>query len=187
MIAILAKIIHSKSKEKNNNAIKLYINKHNQVPLWVLINFTDFGLTLRFYHCMKKSEQNKVAKVFSESISEIKNKKNILDSNKLFHILNNMREIRNVVAHNNKLLDFHCRNNLPYIKAFYDEYNMNPNDPRQDVFSIIMVMQIFMSEDSYKNFINGIKNRVKKLDRKLKSIECNKVILSLGIPSEWCK
>ncbi len=186
MIANLAKVIHSKSKEKTKNAIKHYMNKHKQIPFWVLINFMDFGLALRFYRCMNKSEQNKVAKIFSKNISEMMNVKIVLDSTKLFHILNNIRELRNVVAHNNKLLAFTCRNNLPYISSIYDKYNIGPNDARQDVFSVIVAMQIFMSKEGYTNFLNSIKNRIKKLKKGLESIECSKVVLSLGIPNEWC-
>ena len=187
MIANIARVIRSNSKEKTDNAIKHYIKNHNEIPLWVLINFMDFGLTLHFYHCMKKGDQNRVAKIFGENISEIKKENIVLDSAKLFRILNNVREVRNIVAHNNKLLDFCCRNNLPYIDSLYKVYDMNPNEPRQNVFSVIVAMQIFMSEEAYKNFINSIKNRIKKLERNLVSIEYKNVVISLGIPNDWLK
>lgn len=185
MIAKLARVIKKKERDNRNNAVKHYINQHNNVPLWVLINYLDFGQVIDFYSCMKRSEKNKIAKVFSENLSRSLGTQVRIEYVALITILNNIREVRNVAAHNNKILGFSCKKNVPYLTQLHSPIGIQPNDPKQNVYNVYVVMRIFMSTESYNNFTNKIKKQFNYLRHNMRIIDYNNVTSSLGFPQNW--
>ncbi|MGH2233461.1 Abi family protein, partial [Enterococcus faecalis] len=60
LLAKISKIITNNKKYKNN-AIKHYSDKYNEVPIWVLVNFLDFGTLRTFYSLMLDKDKIEIA------------------------------------------------------------------------------------------------------------------------------
>lgn len=122
-IASFSKKITTKKKTRENNSIKHYINNHNSVPFWVLVNYLTFGEVLKFYEINKGKITNSVVKdllYFLEENTSEPVKKEIPAKN-IILILENIQELRNIVAHNNILLNLNLRNDLPYLDIIHDK------------------------------------------------------------------
>ncbi|MEE0725293.1 MAG: Abi family protein, partial [Clostridium saudiense] len=185
-IAGLSRIITKKAKEKSPNSIKHYMNQHNNVPLWVLINYMTLGETITFYKHMKDSEKNKIAKTFSGFLSENIEYQNIkLTYKHIISFLDNIREIRNIVAHGNKFLDYTCRKNTLYINELHSNYGILPNSSRQNIYNTFIVMQVFMSRNQFAITSNSLRSRMVQLKKKIKTVDHNLILNALGFPKDW--
>ena len=121
-ISSLSKIIN-KHKTKKDNSINHYINKHDDVPFWILTNYMNFWQLLYFYEYLDNSLKNKIAKDFSSFLADnLEVEKIQLTPEDLISFLENTLELRNVVAHNNRLLGFKCRGHVHYLPKLHDKY-----------------------------------------------------------------
>lgn len=188
LIASISRTLTKMEKEKRPNAVKHYINKHHNVPLWVVINYMTFGQVIQFYELMKDSEKNKIAKQYSILANESLGVKTIKISSKdLLAYLENIHEVRNIVAHSNKLIGFQCRHHIPYLPEIHSFYGINASDDKQDVYNVFIIMRVFLSSGNFDVFSNSLKKRMKKLAKSLNSIDANTIISHLGFPSDWFK
>ena len=186
LISSLSKIIKDKSRAHKDNPIKHYLQKHDTVPFWILVNYMYFGQLVHFYKHLDDSLQNKIAKDFSVFLNENLNKINVkLTPKQLLTYLENVVEIRNVIAHNNRLLGFKCKNNTAYSKEIHKQYGINPNTPRQDVFNVFIIMQCLLSKNQYAQLHNTIHKRIKNLKNDVYSIKVNIILDSIGFSDSW--
>lgn len=186
LISSLSKIIKDKSRSHKDNPIKHYLQKHGTVPFWILVNYMYFGQLVHFYKHLDDSLQNKIAKDFSVFLNENLNKRNVkLTPKQLLTYLENVVEIRNVIAHNNRLLGFKCKNNTTYPKEIHKQYGINPNTPRQDVFNVFIIMQCLLSKNQYAQLHNTIHKRIKNLKNDVYSIKVNIILDSIGFSDSW--
>ena len=97
-------------------------------------------------------------------------------------ILENIRQLRNVVAHNNRLINFKCKNNIKYINELH---NQDKRKSRQTVYSTILTFKCFFNIIEYTNLKDRlvllIENFYNSMDNKN---HATKVLDSLGFPSE---
>lgn len=188
LISNLSKIISSKMKEKKDNAIKHYIKNHSVVPFWVLVNYMSFGQLVKFYKYLNTSLQNTIAKDFSVFLNENLDINNVkLTSSQLLSYLENVVELRNVVAHNNRILGYSCRNNTIYLKELHSKYNINANSPRQDVFNVFISMQCLLTKNQYAQLHNTILKRTKNLNNDIHTIPISTILNSIGFDKDWHK
>ncbi|WP_041137839.1 Abi family protein [Beduini massiliensis] len=186
LISSLSNIIKKYSTALTNNSIKHYIHVHKSVPLWIICNYMSFGQIVLFYKNMKRPEQNKVAKEFSAILNESLGRNDIkLQVKHVISYLDNLLEIRNLVAHNNKVLGYKCKQNTLYIKELHSNYNANPNSPRQSVFDIFIVMRCFLDKNQYIEMHNTVHKRIKNLKKNIKTIDPDKILDSLGFSQIW--
>lgn len=186
LISTLSNIIKHHLKSKNNNSIKHYMLKHKSVPFWILVNYMNFGQLVTFYKYLKAPLQNKIAKDFSNFLNENLDTNNVkLSSSQLLSYLKNVVELRNVVAHNNKILNFKCRNNTIYLKELHSKYIYNPNKQRQDVFNVFIIMQCLLSKKQYIHLNNTIYDRLKYLECHLHTINISIILDSIGFSKDW--
>lgn len=193
-ISMLSTTINRKKNEKQNS-ITHYYHNYNNVPLWVLINELTFGNVYHFYSILDHSLQNKIASDFSSFLLDNLNnldtnnsyEKIVFDKNTASSFIKNIVEIRNVVAHDNKLLDYKCRDNTSYFKELHSLLDINKKQPRQDVYNTCVCLASFLSKNQFAQLHNTILKRVANLERKLDSISINVVLNSLGFPNDWNK
>ena len=186
LISKMSNIINRYNNKNDNNAIKHYLINYGKVPLWVVINYMCFGEVIKFYTYLKPSIQNRIAKDLSIFLTEnLKLKKCLLQPKQLISFLNNIVELRNIVAHDNRVLDFRCRQNTIYNNELHSKYNINKNSPRQDVYNVFLVLQCFLSKNQYGQMHNNIRKKAKGLNNKLNTISCNNILYSLGFPNNW--
>jgi len=173
-------------KVKKNPSITHYLNKHKQIPLWVLINHFDFGQVQKFINILNKGEQNQVAFQLSQLLA---NNLNISKSNftveEMLTAIDVIRDLRNVIAHNNKLIDFQSAKNIRFNSHLHTKYMITPTEPKQSVYQIFIIMQAFLNYGQYANLHNTLLKRFKTLSSKLNTISINDVICTLGFPIDW--
>lgn len=184
-ISLLSKTITTHIKDRNKNSIKHYSSNHNDVPLWVLINYLTFGQVVHMYTHFTDKLKNTIAKDIALYLEKNTGEKTILESKDIENILFNLLEIRNCVAHNNKLFNFKCRRNIKYIKSIHLPAHISKNSPRQDPFSCFLIMQLFLSKKQYALLHNTILKRTKTLNNKVKSIPVDTILATLGFPDNW--
>lgn len=186
LISSISAIINKQKKDKNPNPIKHYINQHGSVPFWIVSNYMSFGQIVMFYKYQQDSIKNKIAKDFSVFMNENLGTTNIkLQPNELISFLDNIVELRNIVAHNNRVLGFKCKNNTQFIPQLHGKYGLSPNAQRQDIFNIFIVMQCLLTKNQFAQLHNTFLKRMKSLNKDLTTISSNKILASLGFPNNW--
>ena len=97
-------------------------------------------------------------------------------------ILENIRQIRNVVAHNNRLINFKCKNNIKYINELH---NQDKRKSRQTVYSTILTFKCFFNIIEYTNLKDRLVLLIEKFYNSMDNKNhATKVLDSLGFPSE---
>lgn len=182
VISTYTNIINFYSNDKKANAIKHYISNHNDVPLWVLSSFLTLGQSIYFYNTLTPTLKYTIVKNHINNNLSTENKIIRLDVAVFSSILENIRQIRNVVAHNNRLINFKCKNNIKYINELH---NQDKRKSRQTVYSTILTFKCFLDTNKYTNLENRlillVENFYNSMDNKNHAI---RVLDSLGFPNE---
>lgn len=186
-ISLLSNIINN-YKNKRNNSINHYFYQHGDVPFWILTNYMNFGQLLYFYKYLDDALKNKIAKDFSSFLKDNLESDQIqLTSESLISFIENIIDMRNVVAHNNKLLGFKCKGHVRYIPELHSKYSISNNSEKQDVYNCFIVMQALLSKNQYAILHNTLLKRINYLRNRLNTIEIDVILNSLGFPSDWYK
>lgn len=185
-ISNLSKKIISHSKDKKDSSIAHYVKKYNHVPIWVLVNYIDFGELRYLLMHSKKSLQNTVAKDCLEFI-----KQNIpiniepLPPETLNSFLDSINQVRNICAHNNRLIGFRCHQSTKYWRPLYSKYNISKSDDRRSAYDVFIALQCFLSKNEYAIMHNTLRKRFRNLSNKLTTISINIILKELGFPETW--
>lgn len=176
---------HNFSKH-SDSSIYHYVHVHKDLPIWVLVNYLDFG-EIRF---MLKASitrlQNNVARDMSEFIRQHIPGTYTFPPETMISFLNNINEVRNVCAHNNRLLDFKCRQDVKYWAPLHSLYKISPNASKNDTYAAFLAIQCFLSHAEYANLHNSIRKLMNNhLKNHLTSVSQNTILHALGFPDDW--
>lgn len=172
---------------QNDNAIKHYKKEHGFVPLWVLINFLEFGKTQSLFNNMLSSEKNQISRAISENLKAEHSITEFLPPSTVSDHIETFRQLRNILAHDNKIIGFKTRFSVTYCPNLHGTYNIRPNDPRQDVYSVMVVLKPYLSKTQYAMLHNTIRKRAMYIEKKLTTIGVNSILNSMGFPTDWHK
>ena len=182
VISTYTNIINFYSNDKKANAIKHYISNHNDVPLWVLSSFLTLGQSIYFYNTLTPTLKYTIVKNHINNNLSTGNKIIRLDVSVFSSILENIRQIRNVVAHNNRLINFKCKNNIKYINGLH---NQDKRKSRQTVYSTILTFKCFLDTNKYTNLENRLSSLVENFYNSMDNKNhATRVLDSLGFPNE---
>lgn len=173
------------TKTPKNNAIDHYMRHHGSVPLWVLMNYLTFGELCTFYRIMNDSERIAVAKSFRDSLQTSYNTNLSLHPNEVQQYMDAIKDLRNIVAHDNTLRAFKLKTSLPYHSFLHDSEGISPLQAKQDLYSVFLAMKLFLSSSNYAVLNNTIKKRASNLSTKLHTIDCDSILISHGFPKNW--
>lgn len=183
-IARLAQIINRQQKYPNTS-IYHYVHNYNDVPIWVLVNYLDFGEIRCMLDSSILSLQNSVAKDMQKFANQNLSATGIFQPEIMMSFIGNINEVRNVCAHNNRLLDFQCRSDSKYWEGLHNKYNINADAQRRSVFSVFISTQCFLSEMEYSTLHNTILKLIKNLEKNLKTVSVDSILKTLGFPCGW--
>ena len=186
-ISKLSKTIDKYRRYKNNNSIAHYINNHQDVPIWVLANYLEFGDIRHMLMSSTTKIQNAVAKDLMSFIRQHIPKAQIFPPETMLSFVENINDVRNICAHNNRLLGFNCRRDSKYWSSLHDKYNINEKDNRRNVYSVFISLQCFLSVSEYGTMHNKIRKELCRLDNRLETISINDILDKLGFPNNWHK
>lgn len=179
-ISQLSNIISTNIKQKNNS-IEHYVLKHKNVPVWILVNNLTFGQTSKLYSYMPMSLKNKIAKDLSHFLKmNTPYEKVILETVQLESYLINLVDLRNKIAHNNKIIDHKFRNHNRFNSSLHEPYGVSKNSPRNDIFNAFITMKCFLYDQEFIQLNNSISKRFRKLERKINLQAYNKITNDLG-------
>lgn len=185
VISKLARIINF-NKKFQDNPINHYVNQHNDVPIWVLTDFLEFGDLRMIIENLPTSIQNNIAK---DLVSFLKtgnpNFNGVFPPETMISFLKNINQTRNICAHNNRLLNYNCYANSVYFSPIHNDTGLQDDNSRKSVYSTIVSLQCFISHAEFVILWNSIRKRTKKLSIKLSSIDVNIINESLGFPRDW--
>ena len=185
-ISNLSNKILRHSKDNKNSSIAHYVKKYNHVPIWVLVNYLDFGELRFLLKHSKKSLQNNVAKDLIEFIAQnIPNNNIPLPPETLNSFLDSINQTRNICAHNNRLIGFNCHQSVKYWSPLHNKYIISKSTDRRSTYDVFLILQCFLSKNEYAILHNTFKKRLKRLDNKLTTISINNILQELGFPENW--
>jgi abortive infection bacteriophage resistance protein len=181
----LSKIVND-NKRYENNAIYHYVKKYNDVPIWVLVDFMDFGTLKRLIELssppLKGNITNDINSFLNDNIPDIGSR---INSKTMISFIKNIHEIRNVCAHNNRLLDFSCKSDSLLFSPLHSRYNIGQHNRRRQLYSTVLSLQCFLSKTEYAVLHNTIIKRIKYLNNNLHTISSEKILMSLGFPDDF--
>lgn len=132
------------------------------------------------------SLKNKIAQDFSAFLVDNLEVTSIqLTSANLISYIENTIDLRNIVAHNNKLLDFKCKGHVRYLSELHERYSISNTSNKQDVYNIFITMQALLSKNQYALLHNTLLERINYLRVRLNTIDISLIVNSLGFPSDW--
>ena len=182
----LSQIISKYQKEKHTS-IHHYISRNESVPIWVLANYIEFGTLRSMCSTAPTKLQNIVAKDLSTFIHEHIQLPYTFPPETMLSFINNINSLRNICAHNNRLIDYQCKSDSKYWAPLHKKYNNMPNDKRSSVYWVILSLQCFLSKAEYGRLHNTLLKQTNRLDRQLQSINANDILKRLGFPPDWHK
>lgn len=156
-----------KKDYKVHTAVTHYIDKYGFVPPFVLVKILTFGVASSYYGLLKQSDRQAIAKYFKISDKLLK------------QILKNLTTIRNIAAHSDRLYN--------YTSKFYLSFKLIDNtyikqDNITNLYMVIRCMEKLLTQEQYEELYNSILEEIRKLSKKLNSIEISDIIQRMGFP-----
>ncbi len=184
-IAKLSRII-SKQQRIKSSSIYNSIKKYNNVPVWILVNYIDFGELRHMLASCNTKLQNKVSIDIGSFIRQHMADYGLFSPETMMSFIANMNDVRNICAHNNRLLDYRCRRDSKYWQPLHSRYDIGADDERSSVYSVFLSLQCFLSQEEYARLHNTIRKRMTtRLQNNLHSISPNRILNTLGFPNDW--
>lgn len=152
------------------------------------MDYLTFGNLKYFILNLDDSLKNEIAKsmITFMSDNQVSTKNNfttqILDS-----FINNINELRNTCAHNNRLLGFKCRADAKFYSGLHNKHDISEDTARKDFYSTFITLQCFTSKTEFAKLHNAILKSFKNLDKKISSIQMNNILVEYGFPNDWHK
>jgi len=118
-IASMKKIIDKYSRHQSMNSIKHYCINHDDIPFWVFSDYMSFGQLVTMYYLLPVKNQNTIAKYFSlraYNCLRISEESFKIFPSDLYRIIGAIKDVRNILAHNNMIYYYTTRNSLPYFE-----------------------------------------------------------------------
>lgn len=155
------------------------LQKHNNVPLWVLTKALPLGVISKLYSLLKPEIQSKVAHEFQ-----------YVNEGTLVMMLNLLARVRNVCAHNERLYDYRFKKgsidntdvhrilSLPQKNGLYIK-------GKNDLFAVVIVLKYLLDERVFKELIDSLDEIINNLLQTTRIIERKQLYKYMGFPENW--
>lgn len=160
--------------KKNKIPIKHYLEKHNFVPLWVIINYATLGNLSNFFNAMDENIKNDIISDFNNSYNLQYNESINLTIYQLKDLIEISKHYRNISAHNDLLYS----SKPPIIKS---DFNNLINIPANTIFGLINLLKYVLPKEQYNNLNSAINYQIKKYNQSFNSISSTEIFKNYGI------
>lgn len=187
-IALMSNLISNKVKNRGNNSIKHYIDNHNAVPLWVLVNFMTIGNMSYFYNIMKDTDRNTVAKDLSKKFNKTRSKQ-IFSNELTIHaedleaITKSVNLYRNMCAHEERLFSYKTSN--VHSAHIYNYFNIPTGVSNQRLISLLILLRAVQSKKESQSLHREVDKMIEKYKIKFHSINFQVVLEEMGFQANW--
>lgn len=176
-ISILTKTIHD--KVDRTGAIKHYIEEHEEVPLWVLVNFLTMGNIANFYNILTDSTKNIIAKFYTDKY-RTQNKDNTfrLSSEDLSACLKVTNLVRNICAHDERLYNVNLRN--VRISQIANHFGIRRYDNKRFIV-LILFLKIVLDKKDFQRLYKALRNLFNQYADEFKTVVFDDILNTMGI------
>lgn len=185
-ISNLSYKLNKYGKAKFNNPVKHYITKHEDVPLWVLVNYLTFGETQYLFDSLDDNLKQRVARDFSEYYKDTVKSNEKIDVEELHIIIACSNLFRNVCAHEERLYNYqiHQRLRLTELNKYFVN---NSNIPQEsaNLFTMVSMLMIILKHRESKELVRQLDHTFGKHQRKWKSIKIINIYELMGFGESW--
>ena len=160
-----------------HSATMHYISNYGYIPLWIVVKVLSFGIVSELFTILKPSDQEAIASIYDISASDIA------------MYLPIVANYRNLCAHEDILYDhrsqkiindtnYHSYLNIPRMDG---EYIYG----KDDLFALIIILKRLLRDEDFHLLIQEISYELDVLTGKLKSISIDKVMDTMGFPTNY--
>ena len=183
LISIIYNVISRQSHK--NNPIGHYLDKHEGVPLWVIVNYITLGNIQNFYMCIDESLQNVIAREFSKEYKRNYDKDIIVNSEILINILKTATLFRNVCAHEERLYNFklHKPARSGQISKILEIESMLLE--KGDLFTMVGFLKLVLDKREYIEFIESLDSLFIQYSSKFEAVKINDILNMMGFVDKW--
>jgi len=170
--------------------ISHYIENHESVPLWVLVNSLTIGNMSYFYSAVDLKVKEKIAKEFSKSYKNEYDTTEKIDIGELQQLVKTVNFFRNVCAHEEVLFLFRLKKKIKaniFTKYFKSEIFNQTRLEKSDIFTLVSLMKLVMQKSDYLIFINQLDLLFEIYKDKFSSINFEDIIFLSGFHKDWKK
>lgn len=180
----------NKSVGRNNKSLYIghYINKHDSVPLWVLVNSLTMGNMSYFYNSLDLNLRESIAKNFSIQYKSSYNSHENISSGELKNLIKAVNLFRNVCAHEEILYIFKLKKGIKtkiFEKYFKSSSIGHETLSKNDLYTLIAILKLVLIKDDYLDLIEGIKKIFEKYENDFKTVKFEDIILLAGFTKDW--
>jgi hypothetical protein len=171
-------MVSSKSEDMRN-ILEYYLEKHQNVPLWVLIKKFTFGKLSKFYSALIEEIQFKICDDIEEFYLKEYNKSISINNKTLSQMLEFINIVRNICAHNEKLY------NIRYKKIKNVSYSHIKRDCQGKLFDVIIILKIFLSKKEFEENVKLLDKNIEKLKQVNSSKMYGNLLNQMGMQFRW--
>lgn len=155
------------------------LNKHGNIPLWVMMKALTLGTVSKFYSFLPQSIQSRISIEFD-----------YVTEGELVRMLDILARVRNVCAHNERL--FNYRYNKGSINdTFIHHYlqisktNGQYSKGKRDLFAVIIVLKYLLSHEEFCLFIDELETALETLLASGRQLQKAQMFKYMGFPANW--
>ena len=169
------------NRPSNYPYIEHYKLKHNNVPLWVLINALTFGTVSKMYEYSNPQVQSAVSREFD-----------FIREPQLRQLLEVLTDFRNVCAHNERLFTHRCaKHDIPDLRLHQklsipkrgQEYIYG----KRDYFSVVMAFCYLLPHAEFLTYKRNLTSLIDRVCKKTQKIPEPDLRNMMGLPENWKK
>lgn len=161
-----------KDNYKKHEAITHCIDKYKFIPPFVLVKVLTMGTIKKYYSLLSQCDRQEISKKF-----------NISDK-LLEQILHNITLVRNICCHLDLLYSRHTRFFVSF-NIIDKTYKTNSKNNETNMYMIMRCMQCLLSDKDGVQLENKIKQELRRLSKKIKTIDIDVILDAMGYPDEY--
>ena len=162
-----------------------YLDKHEGVPLWVIVHYITLGNIQNFYRCIDGSLQNVIAKEFSIEYKRNYNKNIVVNPEILINVLKTATLFRNVCAHEERLYNFAL-----YKPAKSGQISRILNIEgtlldKGNLFTMTVFLKLVSDKKEYREFIGSLNRLFLRYSNKFHTVIISDILHMMGFVDDW--
>ncbi|MCJ0933562.1 Abi family protein [Mammaliicoccus sciuri] len=171
-----------------NKPLKHYMNKHNGVPLWVLVNYLTIGNISHMYLNLDDDLREKIVMDYKTKLKREYNKILQIEPLDLDSILNQVNLFRNVCAHEERLYDYSIRK--PKVrKNLFANYNklynksLTPTINGSYMYDLLVSLSIFLNKKDFRKLLENLNKNMDYYSKDFSTVKINDLFIKMGFPT----
>lgn len=185
LISTISNTISKRGKVKGNNPIKHYLDDHEGVPLWVLVNYLSLGNINYFYMCLADSLKNTIAKDFAMNFNRDYQLNYQITSSMILDTLKMANFFRNVCAHEERMYSFSVYN--PPRNAQIGNILGIPQNRINNgrMFTLVTFLKLVLPKKDHKQLIRQLSTLFNEYENKFSSVRFDDILFKMGFRNNW--